>query len=66
MLRDCADEFDIDLSASIMIGDNVTDVEAGIRAGCARNYYLNSREVRDEGFDSLRDVLRVALGTDNS
>lgn len=33
MLLDAADQFDIDLSKSFMIGDNLSDVEAGRAAG---------------------------------
>jgi D-glycero-D-manno-heptose 1,7-bisphosphate phosphatase len=34
MLRQAAEDLDIDLSASFMIGDKLTDVQAGINAGC--------------------------------
>lgn len=34
MLQQAADDLDIDLAASFMIGDKLADVEAGINAGC--------------------------------
>ena len=34
MLLDAANEFDIDLSCSVMIGDRASDVAAGFAAGC--------------------------------
>jgi D-glycero-D-manno-heptose 1,7-bisphosphate phosphatase len=34
MLEQAADDLDIDLAASFMIGDKLADVEAGINAGC--------------------------------
>jgi histidinol-phosphate phosphatase family protein len=34
MLRQAAADFDLDLAASLMVGDKLDDVEAGARAGC--------------------------------
>jgi len=34
MLRQAARELDVDLTASVMIGDRPTDIEAGAAAGC--------------------------------
>ena len=63
MLLDAADRLGIDLSQSVMIGDNITDVEAGENAGCAMSLYLNTREPRvgDACFDSLEDAVRSVL-----
>ena len=44
MLLEAAKELDIDLGLSVMIGDNVTDVEAGENAGCALNVLLGEAE----------------------
>lgn len=33
MILDARDEFQVDLSSSIIIGDNLTDIEAGLAAG---------------------------------
>ena len=63
LLQQAARDLGIDLAESVMIGDHVTDVEAGENAGCRLNLYLNTREVRDCGecFDSLIDAIRYAL-----
>ena len=63
MLIAAARELDIDLAQSIMIGDNVTDVEAGARAGCCRSVYLHTRERRSnlEGYESMADAIRDLL-----
>ena len=34
MLKQAAQEFNLNLSESYMIGDGLTDIEAGSRAGC--------------------------------
>ena len=34
MLRDAAQRYDIDLAGSVMIGDKLADIEAGLAAGC--------------------------------
>ena len=41
MLLDAAQELDIDLVQSIMIGDNLSDVEAGRNAGCRLNILID-------------------------
>ena len=42
MLLQAAQEFDIDLENSIMIGDKERDIEAGINAGLKQNYLYDS------------------------
>ena len=68
LLLDAARDLDIDLEASIMIGDNITDVEAGENAGCRLNLYLNTRESRQgaECFDTLVLAIDYALGDSSS
>jgi len=41
MLEQAADEFDIDLHNSIMIGDKERDIEAGINAGLKESYLFD-------------------------
>lgn len=41
MLFEAAEKNNIDLGASIMIGDKASDVEAGIAAGCGYNIWLS-------------------------
>ncbi|MFP6581767.1 MAG: HAD-IIIA family hydrolase, partial [Candidatus Hydrogenedentota bacterium] len=63
MLLDAATELDIDLTQSVMIGDNVTDIEAGENAGCRLSLYLNSREHIDlqPAIDSLAEAIEFML-----
>jgi len=42
MLQDAAHKHDIDLKKSWMVGDRMTDVEAGLRAGCRSILLQNS------------------------
>ncbi len=44
MLLEAAKELDIDIGLSVMIGDNITDVEAGKNAGCSLNVFLGKAE----------------------
>ncbi len=44
MLQEAAEELDIDLARSVMIGDNITDTEAGKNAGCSLNVLLGVAE----------------------
>lgn len=44
MLYQAAREYDIDLTRSILIGDDICDIEAGRAAGCAANYLVNEKQ----------------------
>ena len=52
MLLKAAEDFDIDLSASWMIGDILNDVEAGRRAGCRAVLINNGNETEWEVNDN--------------
>jgi len=41
MLLEAAEKHNIDLSDSIMIGDKIADVDAGLAAGCKKNVWLS-------------------------
>ena len=41
MLHQAAEEFDIDFSKSIIVGDKERDIEAGINAGVLQSYLFN-------------------------
>ncbi len=43
MLLRAENDFDINLSESLFIGDQISDMKAGISAGVGRNYILNSK-----------------------
>lgn len=59
MLREAANELDVDLSESVMIGDNVTDVEAGASAGCTRNFLIVA-EPSDESVNQVGSLAEAA------
>ena len=59
MILKARDEFDIDLTKSIFIGDKVSDITAGRRAGVGRNILFSQQGSRD-GFDCI-DQLEDAL-----
>lgn len=42
LLIDAAEQFNIDLSNSVMIGDKKSDAECGIAAGCKYNIFLDN------------------------
>ncbi len=42
MLLRAAADLDIDVSQSVMVGDRMSDVEAGVNAGCAHSYLIRT------------------------
>ena len=56
MLHRAADDFDIDLAASWMIGDSESDVEAGLAAGC------RAALVAPQGTASRAEIVAPTLG----
>jgi D-glycero-D-manno-heptose 1,7-bisphosphate phosphatase len=42
MILQAQAEFNIDLSQSVLIGDNITDIQAGLNAGVGRNIWVQS------------------------
>ena len=42
MLLEAAEKFGIDCAGSFMVGDRLSDVEAGVRAGCSRSFLVRS------------------------
>jgi len=59
MILAARDEFGFDLSRSILVGDKVTDIEAGIRAGMGLNVLVTTKVVDGtiSAVQSLRDVI---------
>jgi len=66
MLLAAAEEMDLDLSASYMIGDRWRDMEAGRRAGC-RTFFIDYRyneprpENQDYVVESLLEAAQIIL-----
>jgi D-glycero-D-manno-heptose 1,7-bisphosphate phosphatase len=66
MLLQAAEQYNIDLSASWMIGDSATDIEAGSAAGCRTIYVGGKDEPGIEDFrigdmDKLPELLKRIL-----
>lgn len=55
MILKACDEFDIDLTNSILIGDKVSDITAGRRAGVGRNILFSQKGSRN-GFDCINQL----------
>jgi D-glycero-D-manno-heptose 1,7-bisphosphate phosphatase len=52
MLLDAINDFKIDAGSSVLIGDSVTDIQAGVAAGVGTNLYLGESDISkslDEG-----------------
>lgn len=66
MLLKAARDFRLDMARSVLVGDSVTDMDAGLAAGTGRLFYLNpDRPLPDEARytnilcpDSLPDIVR--------
>jgi D-glycero-D-manno-heptose 1,7-bisphosphate phosphatase len=42
MLLQAQKKFDIDLKSSILVGDKISDIEAGVNAGIIHNYLIST------------------------
>ncbi len=67
LLMDAARDFDVELGASFMVGDRITDIEAGRRAGCKTVQVLSGEhaaariETPDDVVDGTPDFLGAGL-----
>jgi len=64
MILKARDEFDLDLALSILIGDKLSDIEAGINAGVGTNVLLGRSEMMgtvkpDVVINSLNELPKV-------
>jgi D-glycero-D-manno-heptose 1,7-bisphosphate phosphatase len=57
MFLEAADELNIDLSKSIMVGDKVSDVKASLKANISSNYLLSSSYINLQ--QSLNDKVEI-------
>lgn len=60
MILSAASDFDIDLSRSILIGDKLTDVQAGIRAQITKNYLISKKLVDDPDNNDIKHVHSIS------
>lgn len=61
MLQEAARRFDIDLKNSVMIGDKLADIEAGIAAGCSTMLVRTGYGLNDERYVSPETVVAEDL-----
>lgn len=63
MLLEAAKDHDIDLTSSAMLGDSVSDVEAGRNAGCGINILLGEGDVKGDWLHAvnLSETVRTIL-----
>ncbi|WP_325099557.1 MULTISPECIES: D-glycero-alpha-D-manno-heptose-1,7-bisphosphate 7-phosphatase [unclassified Campylobacter] len=60
MLLKAKDEFDIDMENSIFIGDNLSDMQAGVNAGVKNLFLVNEHILKQDyfkSFFSLKELL---------
>lgn len=73
MLREAASRFDVELERSVMIGDKVADVEAGLAAGCTPLLVRSGYGAKDEAkistdvavYDDLLEAARALTRRDD-
>lgn len=67
MLLSAIEELNIDITNSLLVGDKVSDIQAGLAAGIKTNYLVRTgKEITAEGeqmataiFDSLADIVEL-------
>ena len=57
MILDLAKRYDIDLPNSLLVGDKLSDIQAGELANIERNYLLTSAYQKEKAFSTLRELL---------
>lgn len=63
MIIEAKKEYDLDLQESILIGDSLSDIQAGINAGVGRNILFNkdkglNKEIKAQRVDSLLEAIK--------
>ncbi len=61
MILDAANDHNIDVGQSVMIGDNPTDMEAARRAGVGRMVYVGKKPLDDDAGVAVADSLLSAV-----
>ena len=56
MLLKAAQDFDIDLSQSVLIGDKNSDIQAAQRAGITQHYLIKSRYQENFNYESVKQM----------
>ena len=62
MIYQAKEQFDIDLAKSILVGDNNSDIKAGLDAGIKQNYLVSTRnEVNKYNVKILSNIKELTL-----
>lgn len=64
LLQQAAKDFNIDLSASYMVGDGENDVQCGVNAGC-KGVLITDAEAKDMHFASVLDFVNEIICKEN-
>ena len=56
MILNAATKLDLDLKKSIVIGDNISDMDAGRQAGVKDNFLVSRKYIREDGFLRFRSL----------
>ena len=60
MIYQAEDEFNIDLSQSILVGDKLSDINAGLNAGVSTNIYIKtSSSSSNPDYECISDISEV-------
>lgn len=60
MLLDAAAKFDIDMAQSLMVGDRLSDLEAGFNAGCGQVYLVRTGYGKNVDKSTLPQYTQIA------
>lgn len=60
MLLQAQQELQLDMPRSIMVGDNVTDMQAGLAAGVPTNLLLNAQAAPGAGYTVISSLAQVS------
>ena len=57
MILNIADRYSIDLNNSILVGDKISDIKAGIAANIKNNFLIRSEYQKEYDFKTIRNLL---------
>lgn len=60
MILQARTEYNIELGRSILIGDKLTDVNAGIAAGVGKNILVTKKKIKNRYFHSIENIAEAA------
>ena len=64
MIFDARDDFNIDLQKSILIGDKLSDIRAGINAGITKNILLSNKKINfTKPYFNIKDLSAESISS---